>query len=69
MPVATVDVAGSFAARTGVGNQYFGGGFQTLGLDIEILGVTGARPPADDLGSIDLGSVPNSATHLVPPLP
>lgn len=64
-----VDGVGSFAAQTGVGNQYFGGGFQTLGLDIEALGITGAGPLAGDLGSIDLGPVLNSTTQLIPPLP
>ncbi len=64
-----VDGVGSFTAQTGVGNQYFGGGFQTLGLEIEALGITGAGPLAGDLGSIDLGPVLNSAIQLAPPLP
>lgn len=64
-----VDGVGSFAAQTAVGNQYFGGGFQTFGLGVETLGITGAGPLAGDLGSIDLGPVLNSTTHLIPPLP
>ncbi len=64
-----VDGVGSFAAQTGVGNQYFGGGFQTLGLGIEVLGITDAGPLAGDLGAIDLGPVLHSTTQLIPTLP
>ncbi len=64
-----VDGVGSFAAQTGVGNQYFGGGFQTFGLGIEVLGITDAGPLAGELGGIDLGPVLNATTQLIPPLP